>query len=291
LGTLTRLAVIAVATAAAAVTAVLVLGRAVPVHGVRPASALVVRASFDPPAAQFGDRVVARVVVFADRSVLDTSRLHVTEDVAPLTSLGPARVSRTARGRLLVVSYELPAICATEQCLAKRLRFPVASAAAPRHGGGVAQAQAPWPVLEIRGRVTAADLAQSRAPLRAETTAPAVSYRIAPATLSFLLDLAAAVLAAAGVALAAWQAAVLIRRRRALSDTRDELERAVALVREAETRPPEDRRRAVGLLARLLRARNEGLAGDAGDLAWSEPKPAPDELAALAERVTREVGG
>jgi hypothetical protein len=287
-GTLTRLALIALAAAAAAVTAVLLLGRAVPVHGVRPTTALVVRTSFDPPAAQFGDRVVARVVVLADRGALDTSKLRVTEDVAPLSALGPARVSRTARGRLLVVSSELATFCVAEQCLAKRLRFPAARAEAPRRSGGVAQAKAAWPVLEIRGRVTAADLALSRPPLRGDTTAPAVSYRVAPATLSFLLDLAAAVLAAAAVALAAWQAAALLRRRRT-SDMRDELERALALVREAETRSPEDRRRAVGLLARLLGQRNDRLAPDAGDLAWSEPKPAPDELAALAERVTREV--
>jgi hypothetical protein len=288
-GTLTRLALIAAVAVAAAVTAVLLLGRAVPLHGVRPATALVVRASFDPPAAQFGDRVVARVVVLADRGVLDTSKLQVTEDVAPLTTLGPAEVSRTTRGRLLVVSYELPTVCVTEQCLAKRLRLPAARAEAPRRGGGVVRVETAWPVLEMGGRVTAADLAQSRPPFRSDTSAPSVTYRIAPATLSFLLDLAAALLAAAGVALAAWQAAGLLRRRRA-SDTRDELERALALVREAEARPPEDRRRAVGLLARLLRPRNERLAGDAGDLAWSEPKPAPDELAALAERVVREVG-
>jgi hypothetical protein len=208
--------------------------------------------------------------------------------VAPLTALGPARVTRTARGRLLVVSYELPVACVTEQCLAKRLRLPAAGAEAPRRAGGVAQVKTAWPALEIRGRVSAADLAQLRPPLRGDTTLPAVSYRIAPATLSLLLDLVAAVLAAAGVALAAWQTAVLVRRTGA-PDTRTELERALALVREAETRPAEDRRRAVGLLARLLRPRDERLAGDAGDLAWSEPKPEPDELAALAERVTKEV--
>ena len=290
MGTLTRLTLIAVAAVAAAVTAVLLLGRAAPVHGVRPAAALVVRASFDPPAAQFGDRVVARVVVLADRGVLDTSKLHVTEDVAPLSALGPARVSRTARGQLLVVTYELPTVCATEQCLAKQLRLPAARAEAPRRGaGGVVRVKTAWPVLEMRGRVTAADLAKSPPPLRSDTSAPSLTYRIAPSTLSFLLDLAAALLAAAGVGLAAWQAAALLRRRRA-SDTRDELERALALVREAETRSPEDRRRAVGLLARLLRRRDARLAGDAGDLAWSEPKPAPEQLAALADRVAREAG-
>ena len=293
MGTLTRIALATVAAIAAAVSAVLLLGRAAPVHGLQPAAALTVRTSFDPPAAQFGDRLVARVVVLADRRALDTSRLRVTEDVAPLAQLGSARVTRTTRGRLLVVSYDLPAVCVTEDCLAatgpKRLQLPPARAEAPRRGGGVARVETAWPVLELRGRVTAADLAPSSPPLRQDTSAPAVSYRIAPATFSLLLDVVSAVLAAAGVALAAWQAALLARRRRT-SDARSEIERALALVREAASRPPEDRRRAVGLLARLLRRRNELLAGDAGDLAWSEPKPTPEELAALAERVAREVG-
>lgn len=289
MGALTRLAFVAVAAAAAAVAAVVLLGRATPLHGVRPSAALTVRTSFDPPAVQFGDRIVARVVVLADRGVLDTSRLHVAEDVAPLTQLGPAHVSRTARGRLLVLSYELPAVCISDECLAKQLRLPAARAEAPRRSGGVARVATPWPALELGGRVSPADLARARPPLRGDTSAPPVSYRIAPGTLSVLLDVVAAVLAAAGVALAAWQAAAVMRRRRA-TDPRNELERALAFVREAEARPPEDRRRAVGLLSRLLRQRDERLAGDAGDLAWSKSKPAPEELAALAERVTREVG-
>jgi hypothetical protein len=83
--------------------------------------------------------------------------------------------------------------------------------------------------------------------------------------------------------------AVFVRRRRT-PDTRSALERALALVREAESREPEDRRRAVGLLARVLRRRDDGLARAAGDLAWSEPEPAPSELAALVSRVGDEVG-
>jgi hypothetical protein len=292
-GPLTRIAAAALVAAAVAVTAVLLLGHDAPLHGVRPARALTVRTSFDPPAVQFGDRVVAQVVVLADRGALDTSRLQVSEDVAPLTPLGPAHVTRTTRGRLLVVSYDLPTVCLSAGCLGqgatRELRFPAARADAPRRSGGSAHADAVWPVLRIGGRVTAADLAPARPPFRADTSLPAVSYRIAPGTLSLLLDVIAAVLAAAGAALAVWQAAVLLRRGRS-QDLRSPLERALALVHEAESRPPEDRRRAVGFLARVLRRRDESLAQAAGDLAWSEPAPAPDELAALADRVGHEVG-
>jgi hypothetical protein len=290
-GTLTRIAPAAFVIAAAAVAAVLVLGRAAPVHGVEPVRPLTVRASFDPPAVEFGDRVVVRVVVLADRSALDTSRLTVTGDMAPLTSLGRTRISRATRGRLLVATYEQDAVCLSEECLAgtgsKPLRLQAARAEAPRRAGGVARASSDRRLLRVDGRVTAADLEPSRLPFRADTSPPAVSYRIAPDTLRLLLDVVAATLALAGVGFAAWQAVVV--RSRGTPESRGALERAVALVREAESRTPDDRRRAVGLLARVLQRRDATLAHTAGDLAWSEPEPAPTELAALADRVGREV--
>jgi hypothetical protein len=283
MGTLKRLSL-----AAAAVVAV----SAAPVHAATAAQALTVRTSFAPPAVRFGDRVVARVVVTADRDALDTNKLLVTQDVAPLTSLGPAKVTRTTRGGVLIVSYELPAVCLSGGCLAgtgpKLLRLPPARAEAPRTSGGVARAASAWPVLTVGSRVTAADLKPSRPPFRADTVPPAVTYRIAPHTLLLLLYALAAVLGAGGVAFAAWQVAVLGRIPK--RDTRTVLERALALVREAESQPVADRRRAVGFLARVLHRRDEKLARVADDLAWSEPKPAPDELAALADRVGDEVG-
>ena len=273
---------------AVAIAAVLLIGHATPEQDATPVRPLTVRASFDPPAVQFGDRIVTRVVVLADRDALDTSGLRVTQDIAPLTALGATHVTRTTRGRLLVVSYELPAVCLSDDCLArtgtKVLRLPTVRATAPRRDGGVERAHTAWPTLKVGSRVAAADVTKSPLPLRADTSLPAVTYRIAPHTLSRLLDAIAVLLVLAGVGLAVWQATVLVRRHRS-SDTRSALERAVALVREAESRPPEDRRRAVGLLARVLGRRDETLAREAGDLAWSEPAPAPDELAALADQV------
>jgi hypothetical protein len=283
---------IALVGAAAAVAAVLLLARATPLHGAEPVRALTVRTSFDPPAVQFGDRVVARVVVLADRSALDTSKLHVTDDIAPLTPLGATQVTRTVRGRLLAVSYELPAVCLSDSCIApsgaKELRLPPVHADAPRRRGGTVRVTGSWPRLAIGTRIGAADLKPARPPFRADTSLPAVTYSVAPGTLALVLDVVAALLAAAGVGVAVRHAVVVWCRR--TPDTRSALERALALVREAESREPEDRRRAVGLLARVLRRRDDGLARAAGDLAWSEPEPAPSELAALVSRVGDEVG-
>jgi hypothetical protein len=288
---MTRVVLVAAAVAAALVAAVLLLGRAPEVAGVAPQSPLKIETSFDPPIALFGDRVIAHVVVLADRQALDTSRLRWSDDVAPLARLGAPKVSRTTQGRLLTVSVSVPTVCLDEQCLAAKgpmlLRLPVARAEAPRRGGGVERATAAWPRLELRGRVDASDLAASPLPFRSDTSAPPVTYSIAPGTLALLLDILAAVLVVAGVALATWQIVARARRRRSV-DSRTELERALALVREAQTRTPRDRRLAVGLLARLLRPRDASLAGDAGDLAWSEPPPATDAVAELADRVEQE---
>jgi hypothetical protein len=287
-GALTRIAAAAVVAGAAVVAVVLLVGRSLPPHGARPADALTVRTSFEPPAAQFGDRVVARVVV-VDPSSVDVSRIRITASIAPLTQLAAPTITRTTEGRLAVVTYAVPAVCIDEGCIGarapRRLRLEAARVDVPR-AGGTAELAARWPLLELRSRVDAADLVSGRPQFRADSTYPPVTYRIAPHTLAPLLGAIAAVLAVAGIAWAAWQAALLVRRRRG-AVTRNELERALALVREAETRPPPDRRRAVGLLARVLRTRDVPLAHDAGELAWSRRAPAPDELDALADRVVR----
>jgi hypothetical protein len=62
-------------------------------------------------------------------------------------------------------------------------------------------------------------------------------------------------------------------------------------VREAETRPVPDRRRALALLARVLRNRDAGLGPAASDLAWSEPPPDPQSIDALVGDVEGERAG
>jgi hypothetical protein len=281
--------------AAGASAAAFLAGGGGPARSLAPTATLSVHASFDPSLVQFGDRFVGRVVVLLDRHAVDASRLRVQDDLAPLSQLGPPRVSRTARGRPLVVTVDVPAACLAEQCLANKgprlLRLPAVRVEAPRRGGGLAAAGTRWPVLEVRSRVSAADQARVRPPFRSDVAPPAIDYRISPSPLALLLEIAAAVLAAAGFALAGWQAAALHRSHGQRADRRSEIERALALAREAERRPTADRRRALGLLARLLGTRDAQLAGAAQELAWSEPAPTPDALAALVIQVEREVDG
>jgi hypothetical protein len=145
-----------------------------------------------------------------------------------------------------------------------------------------------WPVLHVQGRVSKADLSRSRPPFRADTMPGLPSYRLAPSTLVWLLYGAAVTLALAAAALAVREARGLVRRRRG-EPTVDELERALRLAREAGNRAPPDRRRALGLLARLLDPRDHRLSGTASELAWAEPEPERTALATFVADVEREV--
>ncbi len=285
---MTRIAAAAVATGALLAALVLVVAHTSRVGGVAPTRVLEVHTSFEPPLVQFGDEVVAHVVVLADRGAVDTSRLRIVSDLAPLTRLSADRVTRTTRGRLLVVTVVTRALCSSDACLAPRLRLPAVRVEGPLRAGGTARANAVWPVLAVDSRVTASDLKPARPPLRADTSVPATTYRIAPATLARLLDIVAVLLVLAGVGFAVMQAGAVLRRTR--RDSRTDVERALALVRQAAAREPDDRRRAAGLLARVLRTRDARLSADADDLAWSRPQPTSDRLVELADRVDGETG-
>jgi hypothetical protein len=290
-GTLTRIGLAALVVAAA-VSAVLLLGRSESPPALAATAPLVVHAGFDPPTVTFGDRVVARVVVLLDGTAVRPSTLKLTADIAPLTQLAAPRTTRTTRGSLSIVTYEVPAACMTDGCVAPAgdlpLRLPRVIAAAATHSGGVARATAAWPVLHVHGRVNAADLAGTGPRFRGDATPAAPTYRIAPSTLAALLDALAVLLVLGGVAVAAYEARRLALRRRVRPADGGELERALRLAREAESRPPPDRRRALGLLARLLGSRDRRLANAASDLAWAKPQPEREAMSGLVAEIEHE---
>jgi hypothetical protein len=285
-GALSRIGLAAAVLAAAAVAGVLALGRSGSVPAIAPTPRVVVHASFEPPAAQFGDRVTARVVVELDRNAVRPGTLRLGDDLAPLTQLAAAHTSHVVRGSLELVTVVVPVACLTDPCVARsgvtRLAFPQVRATVVDRGGRVERVSRPWPPLPVRARVAASDLAAAEPPFEVDTATRPPSYRVAPATLAALLDALAALCALGAVAFAAWQALVLARRRRP-APVAGELERALRLAREAEARPESDRRRALGLLSRVLARDN--LSRAASDLAWSEPKPEPGQLAELVSEI------
>lgn len=246
-----------------------------------PAVPLSLSATVEPAVADFGDPVVERIDVVFDRVTLRASTLKLLPDVAPLTQLGPATTTRTVAGRLETVQLLVRASCLDAACAARTgvtpVRLPAVRVTMLRRDRVAAIAVA-RPVLHVRSRVTAADLAAARPPLASDATPPAPRFAAAPSALALALEIAAIV---AAVAAAALVAPLLLRRRRPALEL-GELERALRLVRESERRAPDDRRRAVGQLARLLAG---PLAGEARRVAWSRPEPERPALDELVERV------
>jgi hypothetical protein len=289
-----RVVAAGVVVAAAAVIGMLLLARSTSMPAAAPTVPLAVHVSFEPPSVQFGDAVTAHVVVLLDRDSVRPTTLKLSDDIAPLTQLGPAKTTRLTSGRLTVLSVELSGACLALPCVAHTgetaIRLPRVTASVSTRDGQVLNARGVWPALRVHSRVTAADLAPARPAFRADTAPPAPSYRIAPSTLALLLDVVAALLVAAGVALATYQLVLLERRRRrSAGGGGGELELAIRLARQAESRPEPDRRRALGLLARLLDAREGRLASAASDLAWSRRKPETDAVSDLVGEIEREV--
>jgi hypothetical protein len=283
-------ALTALVLAGAAAAGVLLLGRSGGQRPIGAARPLTVRAFFAPQTVQFGDELTARVVVLVDRAAVRVGSLRINDGFAPLAQLGAARTTRTQRGRLAVVSVSVAAACLADACAAaageKPITLPPVTVQARTSRGGTVRGTARWPSLHVTSRLAAADLAAANPPFRGETLPPSPAYRIAPGTLALVLDVVAALLAASGVGLAAWNGFALLRRGRTPVDV-DELELALRRMREAEVRPAPDRRRALGLLARLLDRRGGRFAGAASELAWSKPTPEPKELSALATRIER----
>ena len=255
------------------------------------ASPLVVRATFGQTAVQFGDAIRAQVVVVLDGERVNAGSLRLVDDLGPLTPLSSASTTRTTKAGTTIVTVVRTVSCMSSACVAPGGTatpvLPHVTATVSTSAGRTLRVTSAWPDLRVGGRVGKADLARTRPPFRADTEPPAPSYRLAPSTLAWLLDGVAIALAAAAAVLLLATARRFARRRTAAPV--DELERALRLAREAERRLPPDRRRALGLLARLLDARDRDLSGTARNLAWARPEPERDTLASFVTDVEREV--
>ncbi|MGE5689358.1 MAG: hypothetical protein ACM33B_02260 [Pseudomonadota bacterium] len=269
---------------AAAVLAALALA---PAAGAAP---LVVRTSLDPGTVPFGAPTAAEVTVVVDTGAVDPDTVRVEADTAPLRRVGATATEREDGDGTRLLVRRLRVACVTDACRpADALRAvalqPVRVRATRRDGRPIT-VRASWPVLLVAPRVPAG--AASGEPVwRVDTRPPEATYRVRPSLLSGLLLALAAALATAAVGLVAWEARG--RRRRRTHARRSELEAALAALRASLDADERERRRAAGTLARVLESRRDRHGGDAAALAWGEPEPRPDRLAALADEVEREI--
>ena len=288
--TAARIAGVCVLVLAGAVAALLALGSSGSAPALAPSAPVEVAASFAPPVAQFGDRILARVSVALDTRRVRPQTMRLADDLAPLTQLGAAQTSTSTQGSVELVTVVVPVSCLSAPCVARsgvaRVGLPLVHVSVLARDGRTARASAAWPTVSIRGRVTASDLAARPLALEAGTVPPAATYRIAPATLGALLDVLAVLCALGAVGFAGWEAHLRIERRRRAPSA---LERALRLTREAELRPVPDRRRALALLGRALGRDDRSSA--VRRLAWSKSVPEPDELEKLVSDLERESAG
>jgi hypothetical protein len=240
------------------------------------ASDVQVATSIAPRPMRFGDVIHATLVVRGDAAA------SVQEGFSPFQVLRRTS-STTSDGGVTVTTVHFDLQCLEARCSpGPGPRTISLSPSRVRVGNAVVAAR--FPQVRVITRVTAQEVATPGRSLRHPISPPPPDYRVAPSTLRWALVAAAIVLVLVALALLAPLAG---SRRRAPAETpADALERALALVRAARTRPPPDRRRALALLSRTLRTRAEpAVAQDAADLAWSEPEPDPEHMTRLADRV------
>lgn len=245
--------------------------------------------AIEPRAHLFGDQVDARVDAVVDRGGVDPAALRLQADFTPYEPVGPVRVERRDVGGLTRLRFTLPLRCLGADCVPPTARrvFEFRTGALVGADGEPA-AQVEWPEVEVTSRITQSGLVDQDAIIQVHwranmTELPPVSYRVRPA-------LAAAGLAGAAAALAAAAAALLVlavRRPPRQGPPLPPLERAFVLL-EAARRGGDagEQRRALDLVAAELARSGEGdLARAASALAWSRPRPDPDETASLRDQV------
>ena len=149
---------------------------------------------------------------------------------------------------------------------------------------GSASVDVRMPSIVVAPRATARQVASPEGAFLHPTTPVPPTYRFAPGRTRAILFAAAGLLVL--IAIAVLVPLARPARRTAPESEADALARALELVRAARARPVPDRRRALGLLARILRRRGRPATAQASaDLAWSEPDPDPERITRLADKV------
>jgi hypothetical protein len=250
-----------------------------------------IRASVDRATPRFGDPFTyvaeARFSREADRG----DAAQVLADPGAFAVLAPPQTERATIGEDVVLTVTQRLACLSIACVPTGASRAVLLPRASVDLGGAVATAAPV-VVSVGARVADAAVNAGEPQYRTATELPPPTTRFEPGPVVALLASAGILLAVVGIALAGYgalQGTARASRRRDLSP----LTRALRLLRESSTRPPADRRRAAGLLARLLGTggSDANLATEAQHVAWSRPDPSPRDAEVLADRTQRSLGG
>jgi hypothetical protein len=267
-----------------------VLGRDLP---------LKVFASVSPPVHLFGEPIVARVAVVADRKSVAPANVRVLVHFAPYRPTGPPTEVRSSNGRLLQMTWTWTLHCLTVQCIpeSRFSQFFHVFQFGPAHieylspGGAVRYSlDARFQRVEVLSQLSPSVIAGLKVhTLRWQdqiTPIPRPQYRVSPDVVFWLAVALAAVLGAAGLAVAgrwAWQ----FRPARAAQPMRpsSSLERALTLFFWARANDDETlQRKALERVADELPFDVHELSETARALAWSPEAPETEEVEEISQR-------
>jgi hypothetical protein len=267
-----------------------VLGRNLPVK---------VFASINPGVHLFGDPLTARVAVVADRKWVAPANVRVIVHFHPYRPAGPPTVTRSSNGRFLQLSWTWNLRCLTAKCLPKTKTSDLAHVFgfSPAHveylspTGQVRYAlDARFPRIAVLSQLSPSEIdAIGNRQLRwydQLTPVAKPQYQVSPSLLFWLSLALAAVLGAAGLAVAgrwAWQ---FRPARAAQAPLRgSSLERALTLFFWARAHDDETlQRKALERVADELPYDVHDLSETARALAWSEQSPEEGEVQEISER-------
>jgi hypothetical protein len=283
------LAVKALLTATVAAIALLA---AVPAFGAGP-QPITVETSISPGSIYFADVVTARVDVFVDPRQVDPASLQLLTPFGAWHQLQAVREASTSGSTVVHRTWWFTIACFSQGCVPEvksvhAFAFPRLTVVGRTTGGSTVTAHQTWPTVNVGTRFAPAG-PHALVNLRTNTLVPALGFRFDPSGVWIVLVVVGALLIVLGLTVAIieylrWRAA-----RRTHVDTRPALVRSLELVREAESGEVAERRRAVGLLARILPTEGNGLASAASAVAWSTEEPSADDLEELARRVEAEL--
>jgi hypothetical protein len=259
-----------------------------------PQGDVAISTSIAPSPLFFGDLVTARAEVLVNRRELDPDTVRLEATFAPFSLVGRPRESRTDSGRTTSIDARYTLQCLVEACLpqAGGIALPKLLVHTRPSSDNQVIYNHSWPRVDVVSRVAPAALSIDPPPWRQQVALPAVTYRLEPGRLAAALTLAAALLVLCAFALVVRE---ITRRRRMLLERarfRSALARALELARASATRGPDDRRRALALLARVLAFDPNGgrrLAPAAARLAWGRSEPSTAGLESLVDEIEKTV--
>ena len=250
--------------------------------------------SLAPSPLFFGDLVTAHAQVLVNRRALDPDAVRLEATFAPFSIVGRPQESRSTSGQTTSIDVRYTLQCLVEACLPQPggIALPKLQVHAGTSGDDLVTYDHSWPRVDVVSRVAPVALAVDPPPWRQQVALPAVSYRVAPGALAAVLTLVAVLLVLGAFALVVRE---VTRRRRLLHERarfRSSLARALELARASAARGPDDRRRALALLARVLAFDPNGgrrLAPAAARLAWGRSEPSTTGVESLVDEIERTV--